>query len=106
MKTKIKEVHDYFKQKLIRGDYEIIEIKERTVLITIDGYKFSLWVANEDFSFETYSGDFNFMAITLDKEEVIKGWSVIKKHLDKHYQEVTLQNKKIQFEQLKKELSL
>lgn len=40
---KIKEIQDYFKAKLLAGEFEEEEIDSNCIRIEIDGYGFNLW---------------------------------------------------------------
>lgn len=47
MKAKIKEVHDYFREKICSGEFEISKKSGYTFSILIDGsYVFNIWLAN------------------------------------------------------------
>ena len=74
MKDQIKQVHDYFRDKIVNGDYEIIKLEQHTADILIDGeYKFTLWIANGNYSFGTYERSENTMQIAFrvkDREKV------------------------------------
>jgi len=44
---RFKEIVEYFKAKLIAGDYEMIECDHRTAHIIIDGkYPFQIWISD------------------------------------------------------------
>lgn len=48
MKEKIQEVQNYFKEKLLKGDFKIIEREQYTYIVSIDEeYKFSIWMKND-----------------------------------------------------------
>lgn len=50
----IKIIGDYFKDKVVKGEYEITKWSDTTVDIIIDGkYNFSLWIYLDCFSFYT-----------------------------------------------------
>lgn len=52
MEQKIKEVQEYFKSKMLKGEFEPIEFKDSTLRIEIDSkyrfgfYVFSDWISN------------------------------------------------------------
>lgn len=106
MKNKIKEVHDYFKNKVISGDYEVINNKYHTMQILIDSeYPFSLWMANKGYSFGVYSGESNTMELKFEKEEAEKAYKVADIIHAKYKRNVLLAIKKRELEELERELS-
>ena len=49
METKIKEVQDYFKNKILSSEFDTFEIHEYYVTVLIDKtYQFCIWVGRED----------------------------------------------------------
>jgi len=110
---KLKEVGNYFKAKLLEGDYEFIKCSDYTAEILIDKkYKFEVWIANvpKD-NFQFYRGGItgedaeDFLRFTTQKDR-IKAYSKIKNFV-KDYQNGKLKREKMaQFEKLKKELEL
>ena len=46
MKKQIKEIQDYFKNKIVNGDYEITDFQEHYSTIDIKGYLFDIWTSN------------------------------------------------------------
>lgn len=70
METKIKEVQEYFVNKIVKGEYEIENFSHPVAKILIEKkYHFSLWVANGAKYFETYAAYFNFMPIEFTNEQ-------------------------------------
>ena len=60
---------NYFTNKILAQDYELISIDRHTATIKIDGiYEFSLWIANEDYNFKSYSGYYNSIYLTFSEE--------------------------------------
>ncbi len=55
MKAKIKEVHDYFKNKILNMDFKVIEIFNNSLTIQIEDYNFELWTGNQAPALETYN---------------------------------------------------
>lgn len=112
MKTKIKEVHDYFRDKLIKGDFKVRLIKEHYILLIIDGkYLFVIWSANEAFAIRTESCyinscfEYSFMNLNLREKDKKAIWGKIKPIIKKHNDTVVLKAKELEFEKLKKELN-
>ena len=73
MKKKIQEVQSYFKTKLLRGEFEIVNREAYTYIVSIDGeYEFTIWMKNDPVCRKLYkSADNNFMDINLTEEESI-----------------------------------
>ena len=71
MKNSIDEVQGYFKNKIITGQYDVIEIDTYTIKILIDEeYIFNLWIANDGFNFGTYECIESFMSIKFEAEDI------------------------------------
>jgi len=103
MESKIQEVQDYFKNKIINGQFELTKTDQFTATILIDEkYSFNIWISNGSFSIETYSSypSTSFMDIKFSNEEKKLIWNLFKNVAEK----IKLEEKKQQFEQLKKEL--
>lgn len=48
MKNKIKEIQDYFKTKIILGEFETVVIEKNVIEIKVDSeFKFALWYYSE-----------------------------------------------------------
>ena len=69
IKQKIKEVNDYFVNKIMNGEYIVETVNNYTVVINIEGYIFCLWAANSWSYFRTYSNETNFMALEFTEEQ-------------------------------------
>ena len=74
MKTEIKKVNDFFVQKIINKEYEIIKINCFTANIIVDGYKFCIWIANEPKNTECNATNLfkNFMMLDFTFEQKLK----------------------------------
>ena len=71
MKTKIKEVQNYFKSAILEGRYEVKDANTRYITVLIDGeYEFKLWLANEEWGFSFYDAPFMSFKFT-DEEKAI-----------------------------------
>jgi hypothetical protein len=88
MKEKIKEVHDYFKEKLLNGDFTVVSLTNYKALIEIDEYPFWVWTANIDIPDATdiYDGAKSFMGLNLDFDD--------KKKLSRIFREIITANEK------------
>ena len=73
MEEKIKEVQDYFKSKILAGEFELLSTDEWHCEIQIDKkYNFHFWMANEFYGFKQgrYS-DESFMYLGVEKNKHI-----------------------------------
>ena len=104
METKIQEVQEYFKNKIINGQFELTKTDQFTATILIDEkYIFNIWIPNGGNHIRIYSSDYeyiSFMDIKFSKEEKELVWD----HFKGISEKIKLEEKKQQFEQLKKEL--
>lgn len=106
---KIKEVQDYFKKKLIDGDYEEVSRCSYKLWLKIDEqYLFILWIANGvEFLHVTYGFDegasevLSFMNIEFSEYDKKAIWSKIDQE-EKRRREAA---EKLQYERLKKKSS-
>lgn len=108
MEKEIKKVEDYFKNKLLSGDFEVSETKEHTVKLIIDSkYVFTIWTGNFDIpsTRRCYDGGENYMNIPFNKTESIKLHGKLSPIVNKFRKEVLLAKKKEELKRLQKELS-
>ena len=110
MKTKIKEVHDYFRDKLIKGDFKVEQIKSHEIYLIIDNeYLFVIWSSNKDYGIQTRGADTlnkgSFIDITFRFKDKKALWGKIKPIIKKNNDTVVLKAKELEFEKLKKELN-
>jgi len=107
MKKKIQEVHDYFRNKIAAGKYEVKEVDEYTIRIIVDKiYTFNIWIANGRDYIIMYDGKENYMEVQFEKIDQNAIWKRIQKIKSKHYEDVVKVQKLKQFESLKKELGI
>jgi len=70
MKDKIKEVEDYFKTKLLNGDYEITKRDQYIYTVLIDNkYIFAIWVSGDVCNRDIYVMRDNYIQISFDTIE-------------------------------------
>lgn len=104
---KLKEVSDYFKQKIIAGDFEFKSCCGRTATIIIDGkHEFTLWIANDqknNFDYYSIEGFPAFMRFRTQKER-LSAWKQIKPYVRDYERQVIKREKQKQLNKLKKEL--
>jgi hypothetical protein len=84
VKAALKEVNDYFRDKIVVGDYTVEERGERTYKLIIDGkYTFNLWIANGEDYFGCYDSSFstNTIDVKFRVEDKLKAFKIIKKDI-------------------------
>jgi len=70
METQIKQVNDYFVQKLMNQDFELTYITSALATVLIDAkYQFTFWIANSKNDFECYKMEVNFMDLDFTPEQ-------------------------------------
>jgi len=75
MKDKIQEVHDYFKNKLINGEFIVTSPSKYTIGVRVDDmYDFILWVGNFalPLTVALTNYDISYMNITFSEEDRFK----------------------------------
>ena len=103
MKEKIKEVRDYFKKRIVDGDYEITEVKENSIVILIDDYEFSLWTANENYGLSLYLD--SFMNVKFDRTEKLSIYNNLRPTIIKNKRDVLMVAKKAELKKLQEEIA-
>lgn len=107
LKSRVKELNDYFVEKLVNGEYEVVESDKYKIMVNVNGYKFNIWIANGESYVQTYGQGFkgNFMKLFFSKEQK----STIYKNLTGDDYKISLmaeiENKEKEIEQLKSKLS-
>ncbi len=68
LKIRIKELNDYFAEKLVNGEYDVVNRDKFAVMVNIDGYRFSIWISNGSSKVQTYWLGFkgNFMELSFN----------------------------------------
>lgn len=108
MRTKIKEVNDYFKGKILSKDFSIVKVEEYIMEILIDNeYKFVIWIGNINIpeSRKCYSSALSFMDVDFKEEESFKLNELLQPEIIKFRKEVLINRKREELEQLQNELS-
>jgi len=102
MKEKIKEVQEYFKAKIMAGDYVVTDVKKDKITLTIDGkyeFPFCIWALTLT-SVMIQSNAFMTIGLTKEeKEELSSRFINVLKDAEKA-------EKLAQLEKLQKELGL
>lgn len=108
MDEKIKEVQEYFINKIVKHDYEIKEFDKYTCTISIDEkYPFTLWIAN-DFHIFQYrtSGENCFVLREFKQKEKDRIANYLRKVIGKKAAEKERTGKLAEYEKLKLELGI
>lgn len=108
MKKKIQEVEQYFRDKLVSGDYEVAVRDSFRWEVLVDGeYTFTLWIGNGANAF-TISDILkpSYMFFTFTEEESKKGWAILEEQIALYKKEVVHVQKLEEYERLKKELNI
>ena len=76
MKTQIKEVQDYFINKIVAGDYEVLEASSKTIgKILIDNeFEFSIWLGASSLFVKLWIYSHNFIQLpdfTIEQQEIL-----------------------------------
>ena len=103
MKEKIKEINDYFVQKIINKDYEFLFMDSFFYSISIDGYRFDIWMpSGYQFISTNYSTSKSFMTLDFTEEEKEVIYNNITSMNNDRMKEIKLEN----YNKLKEELGL
>ena len=108
MESKINEVQDYFKNKILAGDFETIEIGEYVFQIKVDEkYQFSIWIGNWNIPDNTklYDSYYNFIMFDLTKEEAIQLKAAIMPKVKAYRTGKLIEEKRKELAKLENELS-
>ncbi len=108
MKTKIKEVQNYFKRKMLSGEFVIADVEEYSIDLLIDDeYKFIIWIGNVNIpeTRKLHSGRLSFIAIELSDDEAIKLNEILLPAINKFRKQTLLEQKRREFERLQNELN-
>ena len=107
LKSRIKELNDYFVEKLVNGEYEVVESDKYKIMVNVNGYKFNIWISNGKSYVQTYGQGFNSNFMDLFFNEGQK--SIIYENLTRDKTKMALmaeiENKQMEIEQLKSRLN-
>lgn len=109
--TLVTQISDYFKDKLLSGEYEFLECSHHTAIIKIDDkYIFEVWICNDpknSFSFYPSGHDktiLNEEMLFTNQKDRAKAWRLIKPHIKNYTNKVLLTQKEDQLEKLKQQI--
>jgi hypothetical protein len=104
MKQQIQQIRNYFKSKILKGDYLITTHSDCSIGITIDKeFVFNLWIANGSQYFGLFNSDNHINTVSLDftNDEKKEAYSKIEPTL----KELAIKRNLAQLEQIKKTIS-
>jgi len=85
MKEKIKEIQDYFADKLARGLYKVVKVDEHHIEVMVDRkHIFRLWISSHWEFFEVWSE--SFMKIVFTEQQKKRGYKTAKRHQKRLYE--------------------
>lgn len=103
---KLKEVKEYFKKKILNGDFTVINDGEYFIIIEVDGYRFSIWVANGFECVKTYESAYNEVGLEFLHKEKRVFWSKYVKDKKDKDDEEKKEKELRELERLKKKYEL
>ena len=107
LKNQIKEVQDYFKNKIIDGEYKVNKVDDYSLQVTVDGeYEFCLWTSNGVSHFRLYDGMFNFVNFEFSEAEAILALAECEEARKQAWEDKVRPQKLKQLEKLQKELGI
>ena len=107
LKKQIKEVQDYFRNKIVDGEYKVIAADDYTLQITIDKeYKFCLWTSNGTSMFRLYEGMFNFVEFGFSEAEATLAFAKCEEARAQAWEDKIRPQKLKELEKLQKELGI
>lgn len=107
MKAKIKEVQDYFINKILSGEFITTKINEHTLSLLVDNtYRFEIWIANWPINRKTYEKGVEpyFISLEFSDKQSIKLDKILQPHIQEWREKVDLVEKRKQLQRLKEEL--
>tara|TARA_R100000900_G_scaffold144902_1_gene129708 strand:+ start:174 stop:533 length:360 start_codon:yes stop_codon:yes gene_type:complete len=107
VEIQIKEIQDYFRNKIIDGEYEVITADSYTLQVAVDGeYKFCLWTSNGEDMFRLYEGMYNFIELEFSKEQKGLAFTKCEAARKQAWDEKVRPQKLKELEKLQKELGI
>lgn len=107
IENKIKEIQEYFKEKILKWEFEFVTEDYYSTILVDWKYKFTFRFYDNKISMERDVWDQNFFIINLSEEEEKKFYETLKNIWYVERLEEEKRNEKMkQYEKLKKELGL
>jgi hypothetical protein len=106
MEQKIKEVENYFRKKLIEGEFELLKVDEYNMEVSIDGYIFNLWVSNYNLpkTYKLSETRPSYINLKLNDEDSLKLHNLIYSQVMQYRSKILIEKKKAEIERLELEL--
>lgn len=104
MEQKIHEVYEFFKSKLISGEYKIEKVTEHHVTLSISGFTFVIWTYSGSFGVSTYDG--SFMTIAFNSSEKDAAWSKLAGPVAEYRRNELIAKKRAELAALEHEISV
>jgi len=109
MKKQILEIQEYFKTKIVNGNFKTEKVDSHYAHIVIDNlYRFKIWVASgESYCEPSSMCQENFMQLPkFSENEKSKLFKKLKKVISDYNENTVLVQKRAEYEKLKEELGL
>ena len=107
LKNQIKEVQDFFRNKIVNGEYKVNKVDDYTLQITVDGeFKFCLWTSNGASHFRLYEGMYNFVELEFSEAEAELAFAKCEEARKQAWEDKVRPQKLKQLEKLQKELGI
>lgn len=109
MKNKIIEIQEYFRTKIVNGNFKTVKIDAHNVDIIVDGiYNFRIWIASGESYCEpsTHLSPCFIFLPKFSEPEKIKLFKKLKKVIADYNTNVVLVEKRAEYEKLKAELGI
>lgn len=107
MQAKIKEVQDYFKSKILNGEFEVSKITEYKIHLVVDSkFEFVIWAGNTDIPEvrKNTKTELSFMNLELSNNEAIQLDKILKQTIFEFRKNVLIKQKEEELQQLKNTL--
>jgi hypothetical protein len=108
IKQKLSDVSQYFINKLIDGEFELVSCDKYTAKVKIDTFIFELWISNdppENLNFQFFSIDGGEDLIKFESDDQrVKVWDQIKPLVLKYKKEVMIKKKQEELRQLEEDM--
>lgn len=104
------EIGEYFKSKLIAGEFEFVSCNEYVAKIKIDGHPFLIWIANKPstslrfYSYHNFEDSLFRGYLELNENERTESWSNLKPHVNSYKRETLIKEKREELKKLEQEL--
>ncbi len=102
----ISEVANYFKTKVVAGDYEFVSCDENKATVRIDGkYEFFLWIGNGENNFNFFNLDLFSDSFKIEEGKK-EGWDYLMPLVKDYRKNVLLKEKIAELKKLQKEFGI